>query len=133
MKSRILFIFLAISLTHYTQAQIFENITVLEADSIIKANVDNEIFTIMDVRTPAEYKRDHLENAYQRNFYDDDFKEQMDSLAKKRIYLLYCQSGNRSGQSFNFMKDLGFEHVYNMIGGISEWKAKGLPVTTELP
>lgn len=121
------------SLTNYTYAQIFENVTVLEADSIIKTNAENEIFTIMDVRTLSEYNRDHLENAYQRNFYDADFREQMDSLAKKRIYLIYCQSGNRSGQSFNIMKELGFEHVYNMLGGISMWKNMGLPVTTDLP
>lgn len=115
------------------QAQSFENISVLDADSLIKANIENEDFVIMDVRTPSEYNRDHLENAYMRNFYDDDFQIQMDSLNKDFTYLIYCQSGNRSGQAFTIMQSLGFKTVYNMLGGISMWKNNNLPVTTELP
>ena len=121
------------SLFLHSQAQDYENISVFEADSLIQLNKDNENFVILDVRTPSEYLRDHLENAFTRNFYDDDFQLQMDSLNKDFTYLIYCQSGNRSGQSFTIMQNLGFKEVYNMLGGIAMWKTNNLPVTTELP
>jgi len=124
---------LLISICNFAFAQTYENITVQEAKVLIADFKGNEAFTILDVRTPGEYNTDHLENAYVRNFYDTDFSEQLDVLNKDRIYLIYCQSGNRSGQAFTIMQTLGFTEVYNMLGGISSWKADGCAVTTELP
>ncbi len=123
--------FLIIGVT--LNAQIFQNVDVHQADSIIKANEDNPLFTLLDVRTPSEYDEDHLENAYLRNFYDTDFREQLDTLSKNRVYLIYCRSGNRSGQTFDMMKDLEFTEVYNMLGGITSWKNADYPVTTDVP
>jgi len=114
-------------------AQTYENITVSEAQMLIDQNQDNAIFTILDVRTPGEYNVAHLEGAYMRNFYDSDFMQQLDSLNKDRIYLIYCQSGNRSGQAFTMMQNLGFSEVYNMLGGISAWLSAGFSVTDVIP
>ena len=123
--------FLGIGFT--LSAQVFLNVDVHQADSIIKANEDNPIFTLLDVRTQGEYDGEHLANAYMRDFYADDFREQLDALSKDRVYLIYCRSGNRSGQAFNMMKDLEFTEVYNMLGGITSWKSADYPVTTDLP
>ena len=123
--------FLVIGVT--LSAQVFLNVDVHQADSIIKANEDNPIFTLLDVRTQGEYDAEHLANAYMRDFYADDFRDQLDALSKKRIYLIYCRSGNRSGQAFNMMKDLEFTEVYNMLGGITSWKNADYPVTTDVP
>ncbi|MFK7980920.1 MAG: rhodanese-like domain-containing protein [Saprospiraceae bacterium] len=123
--------FLGIGLT--LSAQVFLNVDVHQADSIIKANEDNPIFTLLDVRTQGEYDGEHLANAYMRDFYADDFREQLDALSKDRVYLIYCRSGNRSGQAFNIMKELEFTEVYNMLGGITSWKNADYPVTTDLP
>jgi len=124
---------LLIGICNFTYAQTYEDITVQEAKVLIADFQGNEAFTVLDVRTPGEYNVDHLENAYMRNFYDPDFSEQLDILNKNRIYLIYCQSGNRSGQAFTIMQNLGFTEVYNMLGGISSWRADNCPVTTELP
>ena len=114
-------------------AQVFLNVDVHQADSIIKANEDNPIFTLLDVRTQGEYDEEHLENAYMRDFYATDFRDQLDALSKNRVYLIYCRSGNRSGQAFDMMKELEFTEVYNMLGGITSWKNSNYPVTTDLP
>lgn len=126
------YIFLSSFLSN-ANAQTYQNITVTEAQTLIQQNEHNAIFTILDVRTPSEYNLRHLEGAFQRDFYDSDFADQLDVLNKERIYLIYCQSGNRSGQAFQIMQNLGFDHVYNMLGGISSWITNGLPVTTLLP
>jgi len=41
-------------------------------------------------------------------------------------YLLYCRSGNRSGQTVELMTDLGFTDVAEVDGGIVAWEASGL-------
>ena len=46
---------------------------------------------------------------------------------KSKTYLIYCRSGNRSGQALDIMEELNFREVYNMMGGILEWEAEGLP------
>ena len=37
---------------------------------------------------------------------------------------VYCRSGARSFQACELMNQLGFKHVYNLDGGILEWKGK---------
>lgn len=128
-----IFVCIISGINHQVTAQIYQNITVTQAQTYIQHNEHNAIFTILDVRTPSEYNLRHLEGAFQRNFYDSDFAQQLDVLNKQRIYLIYCQSGNRSGQAFQIMQNLGFEHVYNMLGGISSWMSSGLPVTDLIP
>lgn len=83
---------------------------------------------ILDVRTPEEYAGGHLVNAILIDFYSDDFRAKLDQLDKSQVYLVYCRSGNRSGQALNIMKKLGFKKAYHMAGGIVRWVAEGLPV-----
>jgi rhodanese-related sulfurtransferase len=42
--------------------------------------------------------------------------------------VFYCQSGMRSAQASNFLADHGWEQVYNLAGGFSNWAARGYPV-----
>ena len=83
----------------------------------------------MDVRTPEEYSRGHISNALNIDYYATDFQEQLDKLPRDKEYLLYCRTGNRSGHTLKTMQEMGFRHVYNLRGGISQWNAEGLPLT----
>lgn len=127
-----LFVISIMTSVHAT-AQIYQNISVTAANTLIQDRQNTAMFTVLDVRTISEYNTDHLENADIRNFYDSDFSTQLDSLDKSRAYLIYCQSGNRSGQAFSIMQGLGFEEVYNMLGGISSWRSNGYSTTTIIP
>jgi rhodanese-related sulfurtransferase len=84
---------------------------------------------VLDVRTPDEFASGHLSGASNIDFYASDFKAQIDALDKSATYVVYCHSGNRSGQATTIMKDLGFQTVYNVEGGINAWEQAGLPVT----
>jgi molybdopterin/thiamine biosynthesis adenylyltransferase/rhodanese-related sulfurtransferase len=45
--------------------------------------------------------------------------------------ILYCASGNRSVLAANtLMRDLGYDHVESMVGGITLWKDRGYEVET---
>ncbi|MFC1938238.1 rhodanese-like domain-containing protein [Chloroflexota bacterium] len=99
-------------------AQIIENITPREAFTLIQDNEDNPDFAIIDVRTPEEFAEGHVEDAIIIDFYSESFRRELDTLDKNKTYLIYCQSGNRSGKALKIMVELGFKEVYNMSGGI---------------
>ncbi len=83
---------------------------------------------ILDVRTPDEFAAGHLDGATMIDFYSPDFADRLAALDRDVPYLLYCRSGNRSGQARQLMSDLGFADVADIDGGISAWAAAGLPV-----
>ena len=108
--------------------QVLEDIGDQEALELIQRNQGNPDFVIIDIRTPEEVSEGYIENAVNIDFYADIFKEDLDKLDKNKTYLIYCRSGNRSGQAMPIMKDLGFKEVYNLSIGIKGWIAEGLPV-----
>ena len=64
------------------------------------------------------------------DFYAADFAEQLAALDTDVPYLVYCRSGNRSGQALGVMEQLGFASAVDVDGGIVAWADAGLPVTT---
>jgi rhodanese-related sulfurtransferase len=83
---------------------------------------------VLDVRTPEEFAEGHLDGAVMIDFYRDDFADQIADLDPDVPYLLYCRSGNRSGQTMNIMRELGFSEVWDVDGGIISWNEAGLPL-----
>ncbi len=110
-------------------AQIIENVTPQEAFTLIQENQNNPAFVIIDVRTQEEFAEGHIENAVIIDYYSETFRDDINQLDKSKTYFIYCRSGNRSGKALNIMAGLGFQEVYNMLGGIIEWNAEGLPTT----
>ena len=108
---------------------IIEDISAADANDLIEQNRGKEGFVILDVRTPEEYEGGRIEGSENIDYYGDDFRERIEALDKDQTYLVYCASGNRSGRALKLMSDLGFERVYNLIGGITRWQSEGLPVT----
>jgi rhodanese-related sulfurtransferase len=113
-----------------TLTQIIENVTPPEAFTLIQDNENNPEFVILDVRTPEEFADGYIENAINLDYYSETFRDELNKLDKNKKYLIYCRSGNRSGKALAIMAELNFREVYNMLGGIVEWEAEGLPMTT---
>ena len=111
-----------------TETQIIAEVTPEEANALIQDNKDSPNFTIIDVRTPEEYAAGYIEKAINLDYNSETFRIDINKLEKNKTYLIYCRSGRRSGMALSIMKELGFREVYNMLGGIIEWEAAGLPV-----
>jgi len=79
------------------------------------------------VRTLAEFVEEHIENATNIDFYSEAFRDMLNNLDKNKTYLVYCRVGGRSGSALDIMAELNFREVYNILGGINQWKAEGLP------
>ena len=104
-----------------------QRIPIEQASDLIQHNTGNTSFVILDVRTSSEYKAGHIKGAENRDYYSDSFKNDLWKISKEKTYLVYCRTGNRSGKTLEIMKELGFNRVYNMTGGIQAWTAKGFP------
>lgn len=86
---------------------------------------------IVDVRTPAEFSKGHLKNAKNINWNDDNFQKQISEVEKSKPVFVYCLSGGRSSSAASKMRSLGFKEVYEMDGGMMQWRSASLPETTE--
>ena len=99
-----------------------------EAAGLIDKYSGANDFAILDIRTPGEFQSGHLQSAILIDFYSQTFADQLSRLDKKKTYLVYCRTGNRSTKSLSLFKKLKFEKIYHMSTGISGWKSQGLPV-----
>ena len=55
------------------------------------------------------------------DFSHPNFINSIAELDREKTYLVYCRSGNRSSKACEIMSEMGFEKIYNMIGGIQSW------------
>lgn len=83
---------------------------------------------ILDIRTPEEFAAGHIAGAINIDYYAADFEAQLGELDLDVPYVMYCNSGNRSGNALPLMDSIGFEEVYELDGGIQAWYNAGNPV-----
>ncbi len=100
--------------------QVLKTISVDEAKHLIAENIENANFIIIDVRTPEEFAKGHIDRAINLDFYNS-FDQQMKNLDKNKRYLIYCRSGNRSSQAMSLFKEQGFTEIHEISGGYNAW------------
>lgn len=81
---------------------------------------------IVDVREQHEYDTTRVPDMPLIPM--SELRERIDELPTDRPLVLFCRSGNRSGQIADVLNAEG-EHgeVANLVGGIIAWAADGLP------
>lgn len=67
---------------------------------------------LLDVRTPSEYERSHLDQAV--NIPLQQLSVRLKELDRKRPVVLYCRSGARSASAASLLGAEGFEQVYDL-------------------
>lgn len=101
----------------------------VEGHNFIKSRGYDSRFAIIDVRTPAEYSRGHIEDALHLDIDSLRFDEEISKMDKNKKYFLYCQLGeNRSRAAGKLMENMGFRDIYILEGGLEGWAAHGFPV-----
>lgn len=78
-------------------------------------------YTILDVRTPEEYREGHVPGAIVLP-YDEITQEKASAILpdKAQLILVYCRSGRRSKIGAQTLIDLGYTNVQEF-GGIIDW------------
>ena len=96
----------------------------LLADSVI----ETEKPILLDVRTPGEFATGTIKGSKNIDFNSRSFEADLSKLDKSKTYLVYCRSGNRSGQALPVFQKLKFAKLYHLDGGIKAWETAGQPV-----
>lgn len=66
---------------------------------------------LVDVRTPAEFAEGHVKGS--TNIPLDQVSNQMAKFKDKQNIVVFCRSGNRSGQAKSILEQNGFSNVTN--------------------
>lgn len=87
-------------------------------------------FLLVDVRSPEEHASGMIPGT-DRNI---DFREMKTrhrelGAALTDHIVVYCQSGHRSNIAAETLADLGYTHVYNVVGSMNAWTEAGFPVS----
>jgi rhodanese-related sulfurtransferase len=98
-----------------------QNISVEEVKSRLAAG---EKLNLVDVREPHENAEFNIGGTLVPLGKVQTMQlEDIEDLKDEEI-ILYCRSGNRSGQACLFMDALGFKNTKNLTGGMLAWQEK---------
>ena len=93
-----------------------DDITASELKKHLEAG---EKLLLLDVREPLEYELCHLKNATLIPL--GQLPEKVNQLSTADTIVVYCHVGVRSKRAVEFMKQMGFTRVKNLLGGIDAW------------
>jgi len=98
-----------------------QNISVEE----LKARIDaGEKLNLVDCREPHEHAEFNIGGTLVPLGKFQTFQlDEMEDLKDKEV-IVYCRSGNRSGQACLLLDTMGFTNTKNVTGGMLAWKEK---------
>ncbi len=105
----------------------YDSFSGISPDSLRKS-LEKEEIIVIDIRTYEEYVERRIDDVMLIDFYDTNFVSKINSLDKNLTYVLYCRTGNRTNQTLDLMKSLGFKNVYHLSGGIENWQKMGFDI-----
>lgn len=85
---------------------------------------------ILDVRTPEEFAEGHLDGAQNIDFNAGAVPAALENLDPDAEYIVYCRSGNRSGQVTALMEQAGFSNVTDLGPLQNAADQTGVPIVT---
>jgi len=77
--------------------------------------------TIIDVREPHEWEIGNLAPQGARLIPLGELPERLDEIDPADEVVLHCRSGGRSAKALEFMREHGYERLWNLKGGILAW------------
>lgn len=98
-----------------------QNITAEE----VKARLDKgEQLHLVDVREPHENAEFNIGGTlYPLGRIQSMMVDELEDLKNEEV-IVYCRSGNRSGQAAMILDMLGFKNTRNLVGGMLDWQQK---------
>jgi len=93
----------------------------LDAKELKKMIDRGEAFELFDVRTPEERAIAKIGPA---RLLDEQAQAYIESLPKDTRLVFHCHHGGRSQAAADHFRGLGFDNVYNLVGGIDAWSTQ---------
>lgn len=102
--------------------------------SVETLSLPNSDAILLDARELEEFKVSHLKNSLFVSYNNFDLKKTLSKLPKDKNtkIVVYCSLGIRSETVAYKLIQAGYTNVYNLYGGIFEWKNKGFQIVDTL-
>lgn len=85
----------------------------------LKQRIDSAAtFTLLDVRQPHEYEICNLRGTL---IPLGELPQRQGELPRDAEIIVHCKMGGRSAKAVQWLRDQGFENVFNLRGGINAW------------
>ncbi|RTR05613.1 rhodanese-like domain-containing protein [Halomonas nitroreducens] len=90
--------------------------------------VNREDAVVLDIRESSDFKAGHIAGA--RNIPQSRLDERLGELDKfkSKPIIVVCKHGQSSGVALAKLTKAGFERVFKLRGGMTQWQADSLPV-----
>ncbi|MBR7143185.1 MAG: rhodanese-like domain-containing protein [Clostridia bacterium] len=95
----------------------YKQISAQEAKELMDTQ---EAYTVLDVRTQAEFATGHIQGALLIPDFEIEARAEQELPDKQRLILVYCRSGRRSKLAAEALVKLGYTNVVEF-GGIIDW------------
>lgn len=107
-------------------------------ENLTPAQVNEEISngnaTLVDIRESEELQQNgkikgsvHAPRGMLEFYADSSLPYHKPEFDKNKRIILHCASGGRSALAASTLKEMGYENVAHMDGGLKAWKEQGLP------
>jgi rhodanese-related sulfurtransferase/TusA-related sulfurtransferase len=91
-------------------------------EELVQKLETNENIVVLDVREAAEYVFNHIPNAVSIPL--GELENRLNELNREDEIFVVCRTGNRSDFAAQKLAENGFNKVFNVIPGMSEWSGK---------
>jgi rhodanese-related sulfurtransferase len=80
---------------------------------------DKEQLFLVDVREPFEFAHAHIEGSVTIPL--NQIPQRLREIDMEQEIVLICHHGMRSMQAANFLTQVGYKQISNLVGGIDAW------------
>ena len=128
LRNLILFLFVFNVFSSYAQDSISELLKTYNSGSVPYMSVQELAMPkttaiLLDARERSEYEVSHLQNAIHVGYDNFDIETVTEKITdKSALIVVYCSLGVRSEDISEQLKTAGYTNIYNLFGGIFEWK-----------
>ena len=98
------------------------NVHQLGVEEYLTKISETENYYIIDVRTPMEYKKNHLDSAINVSFIGLNFQKGLEKLDTSKHVFIYCETAHRSPYAAKVLKKNGFHEIVDLKGGFKAYK-----------
>jgi adenylyltransferase/sulfurtransferase len=96
-----------------------DNIKQITAEELFYLQSSGEDFQLIDVREPNEYAAYNIGGEL---ISLKDVLENIGKINRNKKVVIHCQSGSRSAQAINLLQQNGFDNLYNLAGGLDQYR-----------
>ena len=98
--------------------------TTITAEEVKQRLDAGESLNLVDVREPDERAAYNIGGVFiPLGKIQTMQTDEIDDLKNEEV-IIYCRSGNRSGQACLILETMGFTNCKNLVGGMNDWQAK---------